>query len=337
MLSQNIDRRTTEDAHVLTIGCRKSDLAAIQARLIVTTLQQCLGHPPSFEIRTHTVVGDADKHTPFVQLAKETGGSDVGKSLWTTGLEADLLAGKSDILVHSLKDIPTTLPSKLILAAVPEREDPSDAVIMKAGSEFASLDELPPGSIVGTSSSRRKALVRRNWPHLKVKACRGNVDTRLSKLDAPSSPFACIILATAGLVRLKLEHRITYRLDSLRFPYAVGQGALGIEACEDAPGTIELVRCLDHAPSRWRAMAERSMLRHLQGGCSSPIGVWSEFEGEDILHLRATVLHIEGTSDVTAENVASVRSDAEADALGMAVASMLLQEGARSLLRPGVQ
>ncbi|KJY00430.1 hypothetical protein TI39_contig329g00014 [Zymoseptoria brevis] len=153
----------------------KSDLAVIQARLIITTLQQRLGHPPSFEIRTHTVVGDADKHTPFVQLAKETGGSDVGKSLWTTGLEVDLLAGKRDILVHSLKDMPMTLPSKLILAAVPEREDPSDAVIMKAGSEFASLDELPPGSIVGTSSSRRRALVRRNWPHLEVMECRGNV------------------------------------------------------------------------------------------------------------------------------------------------------------------
>ncbi|EGP87130.1 uncharacterized protein MYCGRDRAFT_86044 [Zymoseptoria tritici IPO323] len=295
MLSQNIDRRTTEDAHVLTIGCRKSDLAAIQARLIVTTLQQCLGHPPSLDIKTHTVVGDADKHTPFVQLAKEIGGSDVGKSLWTTGLEADLLAGKSDILVHSLKDIK---PARSLRLWMNCRRDRSLARVRRGG---------------------------RLW------------DTRLSKLDAPSSPFACIILATAGLVRLKLEHRITYRLDSLRFPYAVGQGALGIEACEDAPGTIELVRCLDHAPSRWRAMAERSMLRHLQGGCSSPIGVWSEFEGEDILHLRATVLHIEGTSDVTAENVASVRSDAEADALGMAVASMLLQEGARSLLRPGVQ
>jgi hydroxymethylbilane synthase len=171
--------------NVVTIGCRKSDLALIQARLIISTLNQRLQQPPIFEIKTHTVVGDADKHTPFVQLAKRTGGSDVGKSLWTTGLESDLMSGRSDFLVHCLKDMPTTLPPNLVLAAIPEREDPSDAVVMRAGSEYKSMDELPPGSVVGTSSSRRKALVKRNWPHLDVVECRGNVYVLIRLPDIP--------------------------------------------------------------------------------------------------------------------------------------------------------
>jgi hydroxymethylbilane synthase len=174
-MSSRDDRQAHSDERKVTIGCRKSELALIQARLVIAALQDRIPHAPAFEIKTHDVVGDADKHTPFVQLAKQIGGSDVGKSLWTTGLEIDLVAGKTNCLVHSLKDMPTTLPLNLALAAIPEREDPSDAVVMKSKSRFNSMDDLPVGSTVGTSSSRRKALVRQNWPHLNVTECRGNV------------------------------------------------------------------------------------------------------------------------------------------------------------------
>lgn len=158
----------------MIVGCRKSDLALIQARHVISLLATTPS-APGFVIATRSVVGDADKQTPFLQLSKQTGGSDVGKSLWTNGLEEDLVSGKVHVLVHSLKDMSTTLPPKCILAAVTEREDPSDAVIMRTGSEYKTIDDLPPGSVVGSSSSRRRALIRRNWPHLEVAECRGNV------------------------------------------------------------------------------------------------------------------------------------------------------------------
>ncbi|OGM39871.1 porphobilinogen deaminase [Aspergillus bombycis] len=332
------------------IGCRKSELALVQTRSIISKLGHTLDPSPNFQIATGSVVGDADKQTSFAALSKLTGGSDVGKSLWTNDLELDLVAGKVHCLVHSLKDMPTTLPPHCLLGAIPEREDCSDAVCIRPDLKFTSIDQLPPGSIVGTSSSRRKALVRRNWPHLEVVECRGNVDTRLAKLDAPSSPFSCILLATAGLLRLGLGHRITHRLDTSIFPYAVGQGALGVEISTNRPDILELVRHVDHKPSRWRGIAERAMLRSLQGGCSSPIGVRSSLEplkeenrltedtrrGRDgsggNLTLQAMVLHIEGTSEIVAEDAATVQCDEEAEKLGVSVANMLLRKGARTLM-----
>nr|XP_036587176.1 Porphobilinogen deaminase [Colletotrichum truncatum]KAF6797907.1 Porphobilinogen deaminase [Colletotrichum truncatum] len=320
----------------VVVGCRKSELALVQSLSVISKLQQAVGSLPTFRIATGSAAGDTDKQTPFMILSKQTGGSDIGKSLWTNDLESDLVAGKTQLLVHSLKDMPTTLPPKCLLGAVPEREDASDAVIMRADSKFKSIDELPPGSVVGSSSSRRKALVRRNWPHLEVVECRGNVDTRLRKLDAPSSQFSCILLATAGLLRLGLGHRITQRLNASTFPYAVGQGALGVEVSTDRQNIQQLVRHVDHLPSRWRGMAERAMLRSLQGGCSSPIGVCSTFEAlmetetadttEEFqqqlpsldrgkLHLQATILDMTGTTEIFAEDVAVVQCDIEAEQL----------------------
>lgn len=159
----------------MIFGCRKSKLALVQARWVTSKLGQTLDPPPTFQIATGSAVGDADKQTPFAVLSKLTGGSDIGKSLWTNDLELDLVAGKVHCLVHCLKDMPTTLPPHCLLAAVPEREDCSDAVCMRSDLKFTSIDQLPPGSVVGTSSSRRKALIRRNWPHLEVIECRGNV------------------------------------------------------------------------------------------------------------------------------------------------------------------
>lgn len=169
-------------------------------------------------------------------------------------------------------------------------------------------------------------------------------DTRLAKLDAPGSQFSCILLATAGLVRLGLGHRITQRLDPNVFPYAVGQGALGIEVRTDSKDMQQLVRGVDHGPSRFRGLAERAMLRSLQGGCSSPIGVYSSFksagsgnpgdsEGSGgILSLHATVLDVEGKTGLSAEDSGPVSNDDEAERLGISVAKTLLDKGAKDLL-----
>ncbi|KAJ5512291.1 Tetrapyrrole biosynthesis hydroxymethylbilane synthase [Penicillium fimorum] len=325
----------------VVVGCRKSELALVQARSIISALSHTLDPALTFKIATASVVGDADKQTPFAILSKQSGGSDIGKSLWTNGLEKDLVAGKVQVLVHCLKDMPTTLPPKCLLAVVPEREDCSDAVVMRFDSDFTSIDQLPPGSIVGSSSSRRRALIRRNWPHLEVAECRGNFLTHLLP------PFSCILLATAGLLRLGLGHRITQRLEPTIFPYAVGQGALGIEVSTDIDrqDILQLVQHIDHKPSRWRGMAERAMLRSLQGGCSSSIGVWSSFEPKEndpthenqglnsgILRLRATVIHIEGLSEISSEDVSTVQCDEEAEKLGVSVATMLLNKGVRDIL-----
>lgn len=157
------------------VGCRKSDLAITQAHAVICKLKDAINLPPTFRIATGSAVADADKKTPFLELSKQQGGSDIGKSLWTNDLEKNMLAGQVQFLVHSLKDMPTTLLPKCLLAAVPDREDPTDAVIMRNGSPFTSIDQLPAGSVVGTSSSRRRALIRSNWPHLEVAECRGNV------------------------------------------------------------------------------------------------------------------------------------------------------------------
>ena len=170
-------------------------------------------------------------------------------------------------------------------------------------------------------------------------------DTRLAKLDAPDSPFSCILLATAGLTRLGLGHRITQQLDPTVFPWAVGQGALGIEVKADREDIAQLVGAVDHKPSRWRCLAERAMLRSLQGGCSSPIGAYSSFEPlmEDAdreggtIRLQATVLDVDGTTGVSAGDSGTVCSDKEAEQLGISVARMLLEKGAQNLLSKQLQ
>lgn len=156
------------------LGTRKSALALTQSREVIRRITS-QHTSATIEIVTADILADTDKQSSFQELSKQTGGSDVGKSLWTNELEADLVAGKVHLLVHSLKDMPTTLPVGCALAAITEREDTSDAVIMKAGSTYTDIGQLPAGSVVGSSSSRRKALIKKNWPHLEVEECRGNL------------------------------------------------------------------------------------------------------------------------------------------------------------------
>jgi hydroxymethylbilane synthase len=348
----------------LRIGSRNSKLALIQASSVAAALFK-VHHHYTFPISTHKVQGDVDKKSPFLKLAamyKDT--PDAAKSLWTMEIEERLLAGDIDMIVHSLKDVPTVLPGGCALGVFPHRQDPTDAFVVRTDSSYRTLDELPMGSVVGTSSVRRTAQLRHFYPHINVQECRGNVsvsppfkiptfqtdtnisDSRLAKLDAPDSPYTAIVIATAGLVRLNLEHRITARLSSPEFLHAVGQGALGIEIRSTDEKTRELIKPLDHWPTRCRCLAERSLLRYLQGGCSAPIGVQSSFHNGtsvgspvnhslnkgDVLCLTGALLHPHGGVEIRARNSSLVRSDADAEALGVVVAKRILELGGGALL-----
>ncbi|RFU29463.1 hypothetical protein B7463_g6861, partial [Scytalidium lignicola] len=344
----------------LRIGSRNSKLALIQASSVAAALFKVHSHY-TFPISTHKVQGDADKQSPFLKLAamyKDT--PDAAKSLWTVEIEERLLAGEIGVIVHSLKDVPTVLPGGCTLGVFPHRQDPTDAFVVRADCPYRTLEQLPRGSVVGTSSVRRTAQLKHFYPHLNIKECRGiclyqipisqtdvNIsDSRLAKLDAPNSPYTAIVIATAGLVRLNLEHRITTRLCGPEFLHAVGQGALGIEICSTDEKTRELIKPLDHRPTRFRCLAERSLLRYLQGGCSAPIGVQSSFQSDTstasiidpsldeggVLCLTGAVLHPHGGIEIRAHSSSSVASDVDAEALGVVVAKRILELGGDALL-----
>ncbi|KAK2759087.1 hypothetical protein FQN54_003186 [Arachnomyces sp. PD_36] len=328
-----------DPAKTIKIGSRSSKLALVQADAASALLSKA--HPDlTFPITTVMVAGDSDKTTPFLQFAGKTGGSDAAKNLWTEEMEIQMCAGGLDILVHSLKDLPMLLPEGCELGAVIEREDPRDSLLVKPGLPYKSLADLPHGAVVGSSSTRRKALLKKLYPHLVVQECRGNIDTRLRKLDAPDSPFSCIILATAGLNRINLQHRITAHLDPVEFPYAVGQGALGVEIRTNDERITNLLKPIEHKNSKWMCLSERAMLRKLQGGCSSPVGVNTvlkdgdgEGDGGKTIKLQGRIIHPHGTSEIIAEAEAVVSSDADAEALGQEVAQKLFDTGARELLQ----
>ncbi|ODV57920.1 hydroxymethylbilane synthase, partial [Ascoidea rubescens DSM 1968] len=278
------------------IGGRKSKLAVIQSELIKGSI---LHHFPNLDIQiiALSTLGDKIQNKPLYSFG--------GKSLWTKELEILLLTNlvdnsinldlpRIDLIVHSLKDMPTFLPPHFELACISEREDPSDAVVMPSYSPYKSLSDLPSNSIVGTSSIRRSAQLLKNFPYLKFQSCRGNVLTRLNKLDDPSSEFDCLILATAGLKRLDLSHRITYTLNSKNGMYhAVGQGALGIEIKKNNFYIKKILNKILNLDATACCLAERSLMRTLEGGCSVPIGVESEFNN-NILLLKAIVISVDG-------------------------------------------
>ncbi|KAI5790310.1 putative porphobilinogen deaminase [Geopyxis carbonaria] len=343
----------------VNVGSRKSALAMIQANHTSNLLSDA--HPEfSFPIHTVQVLGDADKVTPFAKLAGTT--ADVAKSLWTKEIEDRLLACSLDLIVHSLKDMPTVLPKGCSLGAFIEREDPRDALVVKPGLPYTTLADLPDGSVVGTSSVRRKAQLKHSYPGLLIQECRGNVDSRLAKLDAPNSPYTCLILASAGLDRMGLSHRITSRITGSSFLYAVGQGALGIEIRDGDKRTLSLLSAIDHIPTRYRCLAERSLLRKLQGGCSAPVGVLTTFdplpakrkplrtqqgsdeEGDEddedvrterlqgLLTLTASITSPEGEEEVGASHSVVVSGDGECEHLGLLVAEDLLAGGGARIL-----
>ncbi|KAH6691439.1 porphobilinogen deaminase [Plectosphaerella plurivora] len=317
-------------ANTINIGTRKSALAVRQTELVIESLTR-LRPDLSYKIHAMQTLGDKDQITALYNFG--------GKGLWTNELEARLGAGELDMIVHCLKDMPTTLPEGCVIGAVSEREDPRDVVVIKASlaATHKSLADLPAGSVVGTSSIRRIAQLRRIYPDLQFQDVRGNIQTRLSKLDDEQGPFSAIILAAAGLLRMDYGDRISHYLDSSTggILYAVGQGALCLEAREGDERVLELLRGFDHRTTHLACEAERSIMRTLEGGCSVPIGVETNWVGapeDGQLRLKATVVHVNGQDAVLGELTASVRSPEDADALGKALAKDLVERGAQTIL-----
>jgi hydroxymethylbilane synthase len=236
------------------------------------------------------------------------------------------------LLMHV--DVPTQIPSGCEISSIMQRGDPRDVLVIKAGRPACKISDLPPGSVIGTSSIRRTAQIALRYPHLVVKDCRGNVGTRLAKLDAEDGPFDGIILAAAGLHRLKLTDRITQYLgsDDGGMLYAVGQGALCIESREDDSTVKDLVFSINHRPTQLETLAERSLLRTLEGGCSAPLGVESTWVNKTTLELRSIVVSTDGRQAVEAKMVENVETVDAAEHFGIAVASELLSKGADKIL-----
>ncbi|MCP9883961.1 hydroxymethylbilane synthase [Synechococcus sp. ATX 2A4] len=301
----------------LRIASRRSQLAMVQTHWVRDALSAA---HPSLEISIEAMATQGDKILD-VALAK------IGdKGLFTKELEAQMLVDQADIAVHSLKDLPTNLPEGLMLGCVTEREDPADALVVHSRHADKSLATLPEGSVVGTSSLRRLAQLRHHYPHLTFKDVRGNVITRLEKLDAGN--YDCLILAAAGLGRLGLAGRIHELIDPSISLHAVGQGALGIECREGDSAVLDTIKVLEHLPTARRCLAERAFLRQLEGGCQVPIGVNSRFDGDDLV-LTGMVASLDGLRLLRNE----ARGDqADPEAIGISLAHTLRSEGAGEIL-----
>lgn len=324
----NFTRPGASKHDIITIGGRKSLLAVAQSKCVAESLHSVCPLQ-SFPVVALSTLGDQVQGKPLYSFG--------GKSLWTKELEWLMLnevkgAPKIDIIVHSLKDMPTVLPDDCILGAITEREDPRDAVIMKAGSPYKVLKDLPSGSVVGTSSIRRSAQLQKNFPTLKFESIRGNLQTRLRKLDDPESKFSCIILAVAGLKRVNQGDRITSCLDVPEMYYAVGQGALGIEIRSGDKRIKDLIKSINHEESYLRCLAERSLLRALEGGCSVPIGVHTHFASKTLLEFAATVVSVDGQTSIVKSLSRNVTNEQEAESLGQDLAQLLIENGAKEIL-----
>ena len=302
----------------LRIASRRSQLAMVQTEWVRDEL---LKANSGMEISIEAMATQGDKILD-VALAK------IGdKGLFTKELEAQMLVNRADIAVHSLKDLPTNLPDGLMLGCVTEREDPADALVMHAKNKDKTLATLPEGSVVGTSSLRRLAQLRHHYPHLTFKDVRGNVITRLEKLD--SGQFDCLILAAAGLGRLGLADRIHELIDPSISLHAVGQGALGIECREGDAEVLASIKVLEHRPTSLRCLAERAFLRTLEGGCQVPIGVNSRFDDDGKLVLTGMVASLDGLQLLRDEVSGSVE---DPEAIGNQLAELLRSQGAGEIL-----
>jgi hydroxymethylbilane synthase len=298
----------------LHIATRKSPLALWQANHVRDALRA--RHPElEVELVTMTTQGDKILDTPLAKVG--------GKGLFVKELETGMLEGRADLAVHSMKDVPVAFPAGLGLAAVLPREDPRDALI---SNEYSSIDELPQGARVGTSSLRRQCQLRRIRPDLQVLDLRGNVNTRLAKLD--KGDYDAIMLAAAGVKRMGWEARITELLAPEQFIPAIGQGAIGIEIRVNDERVRALVEELNDSQTATRIRAERALNEALQGGCQVPIAGYSEIS-HGVIVLRALVGRPDGSDMV--QGVISGRPE-DAEELGQVLAEDLLSRGARQIL-----
>ncbi|HTH75311.1 MAG TPA: hydroxymethylbilane synthase [Trinickia sp.] len=301
----------------LVIASRESRLAMWQAEFVRDALRKLY---PSCDVRILGMTTRGD------QILDRTLSKVGGKGLFVKELETALADGRADFAVHSLKDVPMALPDGFTLAAVMEREDPRDAFV---SNDYASLEALPAGSVVGTSALRREAMLRSRHPHLVVEPLRGNLDTRLRKLDR--GEYAAIILASAGLKRLGLAGRIRTWLDIDASLPSAGQGALGIEIRTGRPELEAWLAPLKHEPTRLAVEAERAVSRALGGSCDVPLAAHATWKG-DFLQLASRVSMPDGSRAAFAQASARVASLADALALGDTVARSLEAQGARAVV-----
>ena len=298
----------------LRIATRKSALAMWQAEHVKARLESL--HPGlEVELLAMSTKGDKILDVPLAKVG--------GKGLFVKELESAMLEDRADIAVHSMKDVPMEFPEGLGLAVISEREDPTDAFV---SNKYANFDELPEGAVVGTSSLRRRCQISERRPDLKVDWLRGNVNTRLAKLD--NGDYDAIVLASSGLKRLGFHDRISTIIDDKISLPAAGQGALGIECRLADVDIIELIKPLIHEPSSICVTAERAMNRRLEGGCQVPIAGYAVLEG-DQLFVRGLVGEPDGSLILRNE----VRGPADqAEQLGIQLAEALLAQGAGKIL-----
>jgi hydroxymethylbilane synthase len=299
---------------VLRIATRKSPLALWQAEEVSARLRAL--HPGlSVELVKLTTQGDKILDSPLSKVG--------GKGLFTKELEQSLLAGEADIAVHSMKDIPVEVPAELEVAVILERADPFDAFV---SNRFSRFDEIAEDSRIGTSSLRRQAQLLTRFPKLKISSLRGNVGTRLQKLD--QGHYDAVILAAAGLERLGLAGRIRERISPEISLPAIGQGAIGIESRRHDPAVAKLIQPLNHVVTAICVQAERSLNRRLNGGCQVPIAGFAELK-DNVLRLRGRVIDPAGGRLIRSE-LSGPAQDAET--IGLKVAEALLQQGASEIL-----
>ena len=304
----------SESKQVLRIATRKSALALWQAEYVKAKLETF--HPQlTVELVPMSTQGDKILDTPLAKIG--------GKGLFVKELEQAMMDGRADIAVHSMKDVPVEFPEGLHLNTICEREDPRDAFV---SNQYKNLAELPQGAVVGTSSLRRQCQIKALRPDLKIIDLRGNVNTRLAKLDA--GEYDAIILAAAGLIRLEMPERIASFIEPEVSLPANGQGAVGIECRTDDLATQALLAPLEHAETRIRVLAERAMNRKLQGGCQVPIGAFAEVSGSTV-SLRGLVGALDGSEILRDQIEGDV---AAAEVLGEQLAERLLAQGANKIL-----
>lgn len=298
----------------IRIATRKSPLALWQANFVKQNL--LLAHKDlTVELIPMVTQGDIILDSPLSKIG--------GKGLFVKQLEQAILNNEADIAVHSIKDIPAQFPEGLMLAAICQRDEVRDAFV---ANKYASLNDLPEGAIVGTSSLRRQCQLRSHFPHLIIKDLRGNVGTRLNKLD--DEQYDAIILASVGLKRLSLEHRITQYIGTDLMLPAVGQGAIGIESRTDDKQILDIISVLDDKESRACIQAERAMNNALQGGCQVPIAGYCRLNNDELV-LQGLVGRVDGSKIIKQQITGFIN---EAESLGEKLAKQLLNQGADLIL-----
>lgn len=304
----------TSSIDTLRIATRSSPLALWQAEHVKSELFK---YHPNLKVELVTMITKGDKilDAPLAKVG--------GKGLFVKELEVGMLENKADIAVHSMKDVPMEFPEGLDLFLIMEREDPRDAFV---SNHYENLEDMPEGAVVGTSSLRRQTQVRENFPHLTVDWLRGNVNTRLRKLD--DGNYDAIILAAAGLLRLKFEARIKAYIEPEQSLPAAGQGAVGIECRVNDSEVHKLLEPLRHTETTIRVSAERAMNKHLNGGCQVPIAGYATLNG-DQLYIRGLVGDPDGSVVLRAETTGH-KDDALK--LGIKIADDLLAQGADKIL-----